>query len=64
MRKNLAVFGADDWALAKPLNGAAKLIHVHPFAVWLFDDPAEADPIEKRVPPRVMDCLFVADHRK
>jgi hypothetical protein len=40
MRKNLAVFGSDDWTLAKPLNCDVIIVVVQ-FAVWFCDDPAK-----------------------
>jgi hypothetical protein len=46
MRKNLAVFRSDDWALAKPFNCDAIIVVVH-FAVWFCDDPAKKHPIQK-----------------
>lgn len=63
MRKNLAVFGSDDWALAKPLN-ADVVVVVCNFAVWFCDDPAKAHPIQKLFVTRIMkDALFIFYHR-
>ncbi len=54
MRKNLAVCGSDWFALANPLNGDCIFIPCVP-AIWLRDDPAEADPIEKRMASSVVE---------
>ncbi len=44
IRKNLAVCGSLDWALAKPFNCDAVEVMMA-FRVWFGDDPSEANPI-------------------
>lgn len=53
IRKNLAVCGADWFALAKPLNCDAVEVMMA-FRVWLGDDPSEADPIQQSLMPGPM----------
>lgn len=57
MQKNLAVCGADWFALANPLNEEAIFMVVH-FRVWFGDDPSKTEPIKHRVMPRPMENAF------
>ena len=58
IRKNLAVFGADDWTEAKPLDCNAVIVMMT-LCIWFCDYPTEADPIEQCVMPSPVDDAVV-----
>jgi hypothetical protein len=57
MRKNLAVFGSDDWTDANPLEEKAVVVVVCDF-VWFCEDPAKLYPILECVMPSPMENAF------